>query len=223
MDNDAMKQAFADLSPEDMELLLKGLGMEEEKKEDPPPPPPPPSASEIASAVASRMPAPPPAPEAPPPPREAFDMKRFQEQFLADPSTGLTYAYQTKYGYDPIQVIPVMAAALAETRNQMEQLRAQSFKAQAQLPDEDYQKVEQFRQAKNLDWQDAYDLAKVRGIVGAPPQQSTPSAPPRLPRGGGKPDTTFDESTVHEQAAKMTDEQLENMMLKFGVINQRHW
>jgi hypothetical protein len=220
MDSEALKAAFGDLSPEDLELLRKELGMEEEKPKEEPPPAPP-TASEIASAVASKIPTPPPPPEAPPAPREAFDMKRFQEEFLRDPAAGIDYMYTAKMGFSPTQVLPVMAAALAQTRQDLEQLRSQSFRSQHQLADEEYQKVEQFRQSKNLDWQDAYDLAKVRGLVGQQTTQ-TPSAPPRLPRGGGKVEQTMDEATILQHALGMDETKLEDMLIRAGVISQRH-
>jgi hypothetical protein len=218
LNEDMIKELFGDMSVDDMELLRKEVMGEqpEEKKVEPPPPPPDPQ--KFADAVVAKMPQP---AEPPPAPLPAFDMKKFQEQFLADPNSGLDYAFQSKYGYNPLQVVPLMAAALAETKQQIEQLRSQSFRSSVQLDDESFNKVEQFRQQKGLDFQDAYDLAKVRGIIQAQ-TPAAPAAPPRLPRGGGKETSGGDEMSFLNQVNDLSDEKLEALFMRAGGVTKSH-
>jgi hypothetical protein len=217
LNEDMIKELFGDMSADDLELLRKEvMGEQKEEKVVEPPPDP----QKFADAVVSRMPQP-QAPEPPPAPLPAFDMKKFQEQFLVDPNSGLDYAFQSKYGYNPLQVVPLMAAALAETKQQVEQLKSQSFRSQNQLDDESFQKVAAFQQQKGLDWQDAYDLAKVRGIIQAQ-TPAQPSAPPRLPRGGGKETSMADESFFMGQINDLSDEKLEALFMKAGGVTKSH-
>jgi hypothetical protein len=226
--------AINNMTDEELDALIAELARGGgEKKEEAPvvetPTPAQPTAEEIARQVAAQMP---PAqvasqtaqPVTAPP---AFDQKKYAELFINDAGAAQEYLETVKYGMPLSKMLPGLMQVVATQNQQLQELN--TYRAAASVPDYAKHKTVVDQLVKERGWspspqsyQDALDIARSRNMLpvdeAAPVAPTRSNAPPRLPasRSGGGDKTTLDSMIAN--ARNLTDEQLDELAFKAGII-----
>lgn len=178
-----------------------------------------------------------PAPEAPRgqnPAPITYDYDTFVKKFTSDPYSGLDYLDEARQGFSTRQVLPQMLQGVAAMAQRLQTMETQMFAQSA--PDFTANRSVVENIVKERGWaqntqsyQDALDIAKSRGLIAAPqaapqyqPQAPAPQSfiPPRTQTASAPPSG---QGLDTNQISGMSDSQVEELMLRAGLINQRRF
>jgi hypothetical protein len=232
MDNEFLKQALGELSDEDIQTLLAefGGGKPDEKPVEKAAPVV--DENRLADSVADKLvqkankePRQAPAPE----PVE-FDQDQYAKLLVKDARKAQQYLEQATYGVAVGQLVPALVAGMAGLVSKVQELERGSFNSQVpEYANPETRAVIEAVMAENgwepssRNLQNAVAIARGTGRLEAseePARRSGP--PPRLPRAKGQEIPEMTEEAILDRAAKMSDEELENFLLRAGVIQGRH-
>lgn len=107
--------------------------------------------------------------------RQQFSQDTFKQKFVGDAGEGIDYLFQTKYGYNLGQALPVIAQTLVNLSGKLEELDRGQFQSQVGISAEDYKKIQKAVQDRGWansrqSYTDAYELLKAKGEIGQAPK-----------------------------------------------------
>lgn len=172
-----------------------------------------------------------------PPTKPAWDYDKFAKTFVKDPREALDYLDTAELGFPARKVLPLILATVGQLTQKVQEMETQRFLT----ANEDYEPSPENRKAiekimQERGWQpgyqtlqDAYDIAKSRGLVktkakegdegsGEPPRRSF--IPPRTRTRTKEPEPT--DADLIAAAEGMDLDKLEELLLKGGVLKTRH-
>lgn len=107
--------------------------------------------------------------------RQQFSQDTFRQKFVGDAGDGIDYLFQTKYGYNLGQALPVIAQTLVNLSGKLEELDRGQFQSQVGISADDYKKIQKTVQERGWansrqSYTDAYELLKARGEIKSGPE-----------------------------------------------------
>jgi len=176
----------------------------------------------------------PPPPAAPQPGKPEWNYEEFTKKFLKDPREGLDYLDVAENGYSTRKAVPALLQIVSALAKKTQELETQRFLDQ----NDEYTPNQQNRAALEKiitergwqpgyqSYQDAFDIAKSRGIIHAkkseepePEPQSRSFVPPRV-RSKAQETTSED---FFRATDKLSDEKLEDLLIDAGMIKSRRF
>lgn len=199
-----------------------------------------PNAEEMNKALLARLQAQQPEPPEPTqttpqiqPTPETYDHEKFAKLLTKDAREGLDYVDKVQFGMPVRQLVPILVAGMAQLTQRLQKAETQQFidaNPEYQGGPETRRAIETIMQERH--WQptretlqDAYDIARGRGLVKAKkeepkPETTTPAfIPPRPPSRGNATDEPSTQDIIR-QANDMPFEKLHDLLVEAGVLSQ---
>ena len=164
------------------------------------------------------------------PEKVEFNFKTFEEKFLKDPREAQEYMEITQYGMPVTKMVPFLIAGLAQTARRLQELEAYRFVSETEgykASPQNRAVIEQIMRERG--WQpsyqtlqDAYLIAKGRGLIDEKPPETKPTTPYTPPRVGGAGSEPSADSVreLRERAYEASLEELENFLIKAGALSR---
>jgi hypothetical protein len=165
-------------------------------------------------------------------PKPAWDFDKFAKQFVQDPDGALDYMDTAKLGAPVRKLVPMLAAVVQQLGKKVQELEVQNF-----VKSSDYEPSAENRKAiqgiiEERGWepnarslQDAYDIAKGRGLIKAKTETKEERQETRQefvpPRVRGNATTVPDQ--IDSYANDMPIEKLEELLLRGGILANRRF